>query len=396
MAKRVVFFNRFYWPDESATSQILTDLAPFLAEQGWDVEVVTSRLLYADPAARLQKGENAKGVRIHRLWSTGFGRGKLGGRLLDYLTIYLSFAWFLLMKTRKGQIVVMKTDPPLLSVLGWFFKWIRGYKLVSWCQDVFPEVAMVGLNPNPVVKTLFNLLRALRNRSLNRSEMIAVLSDDMQQHLSRDCPEGQFRKLPNWAIHSRRAASEEVERLREEWGLRDRFVVGYSGNLGRVHDWKTVRDAMPMLKDLTNLTFLFIGGGAGYVQLQSELGEVSQPQVLFLPYQPREVLPVSLAVPDVHWLSLQSGMTPFVFPSKYYGIIETGRSVIFIGESSSELARKCLARGGDSAVPEGDAEAFAHAVRAAYSAKEACSQGPAANSRQAAFSEWMAALDTLV
>lgn len=395
MAKHVVFFNRFYWPDESATSQILTDLAPFLADQGWDVEVATSRLSYSDPAARLEKSETAEGVQIHRLWSTGFGRGNLGGRLLDYLTIYLSFAWFLLMKTRKGQIVVMKTDPPLLSVLGWFFKWIRGYKLVSWCQDVFPEVAMVGLNPNPILKGLFNLLKALRNRSLNRSEIIAVLSDDMEQHLARDCPGGQFRKLPNWAIHTRQAAPAEVERLREEWGLRDRFVVGYSGNLGRVHDWQTVRKAMNLLKDLPDLTFLFIGGGAGYVQLQRELAEASQPDVRFLPYQPRELLPVSLAVPDVHWLSLQSAMTPFVFPSKYYGIVETDRPIIFIGESSSELARKCLAREADSAVPEGDAEAFASAVRAAYATRAASSQGPAVNSRQAAFSQWEAALEAL-
>jgi glycosyltransferase involved in cell wall biosynthesis len=254
---------------------------------------------------------------------------------------------------------------------------------------------MVGLNPNPILKGLFNLLKALRNRSLNRSEIIAVLSDDMEQHLARDCPGGQFRKLPNWAIHTRQAAPAEVERLREEWGLRDRFVVGYSGNLGRVHDWQTVRKAMNLLKDLPDLTFLFIGGGAGYVQLQRELAEASQPDVRFLPYQPRELLPVSLAVPDVHWLSLQSAMTPFVFPSKYYGIVETDRPIIFIGESSSELARKCLAREADSAVPEGDAEAFASAVRAAYATRAASSQGPAVNSRQAAFSQWEAALEAL-
>jgi glycosyltransferase involved in cell wall biosynthesis len=281
MAKRVVFFNRFYWPDESATSQILTDLAPFLAEQGWEVEVATSRLSYSDPAARLDKRETARNRQggsdssalVNGVWP-GQPWWALAG-LPDHLPVLCLVS---INENAKGANRGHENRPtPAQRVVGWFFKWIRGYKLVSWCQDVFPEVAMVGLNPNPIIKGLFNILKVLRNRSLNRSEIIAVLSDDMQQHLARDCPDGQFRKLPNWAVHSRRATPAEVVRLREEWGLQDRFVVGYSGNLGRVHDWKTVRKAMTLLKDLPDLTFLFIGGGAGYLQLQSELAEASQP-----------------------------------------------------------------------------------------------------------------------
>jgi hypothetical protein len=89
-------------------------------------------------------------------------------------------------------------------------------------------------------------------------------------------------------------------------------------------------------------------------------------------------------------------MTPFVFPSKYYGIIETGRPVIFIGDNSSELARKCLARSMDSAVPEGNAEAFARAVRVAYASRDAHSEHPPASSRLSAFSAWKTALDSLI
>ena len=41
--KTVIFVNRFFYPDHSATSQLLSDLAFDLARRGFCVEVVTSR-----------------------------------------------------------------------------------------------------------------------------------------------------------------------------------------------------------------------------------------------------------------------------------------------------------------------------------------------------------------
>ena len=39
---RVLFVNRFYWPETPATGQLLTDLAEGLAAAGHDVVVVTA------------------------------------------------------------------------------------------------------------------------------------------------------------------------------------------------------------------------------------------------------------------------------------------------------------------------------------------------------------------
>ena len=39
---RLIFVNRYFFPDHSATSQILSDLAFHLAATGRDVHIVTS------------------------------------------------------------------------------------------------------------------------------------------------------------------------------------------------------------------------------------------------------------------------------------------------------------------------------------------------------------------
>ena len=114
---RLVFANRFFYPDHSATSQILTDLCFALAARGHEVHVVTSRLRYDDPLDRLAAEEivcpavsvadhpgatrhpslaggeqrpHGADVRVHRVWTSRFGRGMLLGRAMDYLTFYLS------------------------------------------------------------------------------------------------------------------------------------------------------------------------------------------------------------------------------------------------------------------------------------------------------------------
>src|SRR6185437_3507277 len=49
--QRIFFLNRFFYPDQSATSQMLSDLAFDLAAHDYDVHVFTSRQRYDDPQA---------------------------------------------------------------------------------------------------------------------------------------------------------------------------------------------------------------------------------------------------------------------------------------------------------------------------------------------------------
>ena len=53
MSSRFLFVNRYFYPDHSASSQILSDLVFHLAERGERVFVIASRQSYDDPAVVL-------------------------------------------------------------------------------------------------------------------------------------------------------------------------------------------------------------------------------------------------------------------------------------------------------------------------------------------------------
>src|SRR5436190_23348493 len=146
---RVIFVNRYFYPDHSATSQMASDLAFHLASRGWEVGVITSRQRYDEPGARLAAREIVRGVAVRRVWSTTFGRHFLPGRAVDYATFYLS-APLAMMNERRATIVAM-TDPPMMSVAAA----LASKRVINWLQDLFPDVATaLGMRIPRVVRRI--------------------------------------------------------------------------------------------------------------------------------------------------------------------------------------------------------------------------------------------------
>ncbi|NJD35934.1 MAG: glycosyltransferase family 4 protein, partial [Betaproteobacteria bacterium] len=336
------------------------DLAFYLAGQGNAVKVLTSRQRYDDAAAVLAPHEHERGVEIVRVWSTRFGRGGLFGRALDYLSFYVSAFLALLFHVRAGDLVLCKTDPPMLGVLAALLARIRRVHRVNWLQDVFPEVAQAA-GMRLARGAVSGAVAAVRDWSL-RGATNAVLGERMKSLLQARGV-ASLVVLPNWAdgaaIHPLPAADNP---LRAEWSLADRFVVGYSGNLGRVHESATIIDAAERLRHDSSVVFLFIGGGKESDALRRSVLQRGLPNVLFRPYQPRAALAHSLTLPDVHLVSLRPAFEGMVVPSKVYGVMAAGRPCVFIGDDKGELAS--MLREGDCGVtvPVGDGEALAHAI----------------------------------
>jgi len=339
--KKIIFINRYFYPDHSATSQMLSDLAFGLAPQIKDKEIhiVTSQQRYDDANAKLQAYEYINQVHIHRVKTTQFGRQNLLGRAGDYLSFYFSAAIKLLQITKKGDTLVAKTDPPLISVIAAIIAKLKRAHLVNWLQDLFPEVA-AELGIKLARGIIYKILKRIRNTTLKQAKMNVVIGELMAERLRKESvPNQQITVIHNWADGEQiKPVPHEQNPLRKEWGLEDKFVVGYSGNLGRSHDFSTILLAAEALNENSKIKFLFIGGGAQLPSIQQQCKEKGLNNVLFKPYQPREKLDQSLSVSDVHLISLKPELEGLIVPSKFYGICGVGLPVIFIGMLNGEIA----------------------------------------------------------
>lgn len=363
---RILFVNRFYYPDHSATAQILTDLAEALAARGWEVSIVTSRLCYDDASVVLPGRDQHAGVSIHRIWTSRFGRAGLLGRAVDYLSFYATAFGAVLRSARRNDIVVAKTDPPLLSVVVAVAARLRGARLVNWLQDLYPEVAAelgMGVMRGPAGA----VLRRLRNASLRAARVNVAIGERMAERLITEGVSAQrVVVMPNWSDEETiRPVARAGLALRDEWGLGERFVLGYSGNLGRAHEAETVLGAARLLGDRDDIMFLMIGGGRESTRLAERVtAEGLAARFQFRPYQPRARLSESLGVADVHWLSLRPELEGLIVPSKFYGIAAAGRPVIAVTDGDGEIARLVARDACGIVVTPGDAAGLATVILA--------------------------------
>jgi colanic acid biosynthesis glycosyl transferase WcaI len=339
-AAKIVFLNRYFDPDESATSQMLTDLARGLVGRGMTVHVVCSRQLYTDAAAQLPASENRSGVTVHRVATTRYGRARLIGRSVDYASFYLGAGLELMKLLRASDVVIAKTDPPLISMVAAAVARLKRATLVNWQQDVFPEVAS-ALGANPLPRWLDSSLRRLRDASLRSAAVNVVIGKRMHDYFcKRGIPRDRLCVIENWADSTTiRPKSSGASELRARLGLKDRFVVGYSGNLGRAHEFDTLIEAARVLREDSRIAFLIVGGGAKMEGLRRSAAQSSLDSFHFLPYQPRESLGDSLAAADVHLATLLPALEGLIVPSKLYGILAAGRPLIFIGDRDGDIAR---------------------------------------------------------
>jgi colanic acid biosynthesis glycosyl transferase WcaI len=335
---KVIFVNRYFFPDHSATSQLLTDLAFHLAGKGHHIHIVTSRQRYDDPSASLAALEVCGGVTIHRVWTSRFGRSNLFGRALDYLTFYFAAARTLRSLTTRESIVVAKTDPPLISVVA---AWAVGRKkaiLVNWLQDLFPEVAE-KLAVQGLRGLLGTFLRHLRDRSLREATLNVVVGEQMAVKLRSVGIRNTIAVVHNWADGIEiRPLDDSPNALRAQWGLKDKFVIGYSGNMGRAHEFETTLAAAEGLKHEADYVFLFCGGGNQCEWIRQQASARGLANVILKPYQPRDALARSLGTADVHLISLLPMLDGLIVPSKFYGIAAAGRPSIFIGDPDGDIA----------------------------------------------------------
>jgi colanic acid biosynthesis glycosyl transferase WcaI len=338
-APSIVFLNRFYWPDVAATGQMLNDLAEDLAADGWSVTVITSAAAYDGRRSPLPRQEERHGVRIRRVGGTRFGRHGISGRILDYGT-YLGGALLQLLLVGRRDVVVAMSDPPFLSTLPILTRWRTRARSVYWVQDLFPEIAgrLGVLHPRGIV---YRVAAAMARALHRRCDLVIALGPRMARALvAAGAPPERTTWVDNWADASaiRPVAPEANDFLREQ-GLEGKFVVLYSGNAGRAHVFDAVIHAADLLRDESGIIFLFIGGGQRIPELRATVERERLPNVRFLDYLPREALSGSLSAASVSLVTEDPGVEGLLVPSKTYGILASGRPILFVGSPESDVAR---------------------------------------------------------
>jgi glycosyltransferase involved in cell wall biosynthesis len=362
----VAFFNRSYYPDQTATGQLLTDLSEDLVrEHGCRVTVICGPPLHPLEGVATPSRERRNGVEIIRAVGTRFPKERFSGRATNYITYFASACragW----RLDRPDVVVALTDPPIIGLAALLAGRRRGAPLVMAFKDLFPEVT--ALLPDFHSETINRLLQAVNRFLVRQAAVNVALGDTMRARLieNKGAPAERTVIIPDWADTTAIAPGPKQNAFSEAHGLADRFVVMHSGNLGLSQSLETVVEAAALLRDVPDLRIVFQGAGVKKADLEAQVAALGLSNVLFLPFQPKATLGESFAAADLFIVSLQQGLAGYIVPSKLYGILAAGRPYVAAVEESCEVAALTRRRSCGLVAQPGNAQALADQIMAFY------------------------------
>ena len=194
---RVLILNQFFYPDISATSQLMTDLAEDLALLGAQVTALCSNVSYVGGKS-FASSEIHGAVRIERVPVIAFNRENILRRIGSYLSFYISAFWRLLRLPRQDVILVL-TTPPLVAIVAYAIRLLRGSRMAYLVQDLYPDIAYAfGMLKQKSVAGW--MLDGIANFLLKRADVVIALGSCMQERLlAKGVAAEKIHVIPNWA-----------------------------------------------------------------------------------------------------------------------------------------------------------------------------------------------------
>jgi len=361
-----------YYPEQISTGYFLTGIAECLAGVR-DVGVICSMRVAPDARDRLARNESHRGVDVYRAGLRfGYPRS-LPARLFVEGWMAVAMWWRALRLVRRGDEMLVVTNPPFLPFLMRFVAWLRGAEFDLLIHDVYPEVlAITGVVRDGGLA--FRLLDGMTQQLYRGCRRIIVLSEGVRARVSAKLGERSVpvHVVPNWGDveRIRPKARAEVELLRE-LGIGDRFVLQYSGNIGRTHGVELLIEvAERMQRAGEEVFFLIIGAGSRKRKLERAARDLALDNVRFLDRQPDDKFADSINACDLAVVMLQQGMGGISVPSRLYNLLAAGRPLLVVADADTEPARVVQRESLGWVVPPGDARGVREAILAAREAPE--------------------------
>jgi len=340
----------------------MNELAVHLAAAGHEVEVVTTlpRTRSAEFPARLYSRDRSGGFTVKRFWTNAAPHAL--GRLLAW-NIFTAGALLNLLSVRKGDLLFLRTPPLQLGVPAFWAKALRGTRTLVNVQDIHPDLAIEsGILRNPAG---IRFAKGLEKWVYGLADRIVVISEGFKRNLlAKGVPAPKVDIIPNWVDTDFLKPLPKDNAVSRKLGLRDKFVVMYSGtvSISGNRALERVLEAAKALASERDVLFVIVGEGLKKGALTARAAALGLDNVAFLPFQPYRDLPALLASSDVLLVPLDEEKSQLSVPSKLYNFMAAGRPILGLTTPGSEVAAILRATGGGMSVPPADVEGIVRAV----------------------------------
>jgi len=355
---KIVVVSQHYPPDRSTTAAIMSAIARHLATEA------PVLVLSGMPGSESAESAGSREPTVVEIRNRLPGKAALFKRAIAEVSFTLRTALALLVRLRRGDVVLTVTAPFMLPYAVVAAARLRRARSVLLMHDLYPDVLVMAgvLQPRSIVTRMIHVANSLMFSALNA---VVTIGRDTERRLLqyRGMTRDKICFIPNWAT-----LVPGVRPISAENSYRPaaaRFVVGLSGNLGFTHDPAVVFDAARLMRGEGDIHFLLSGWGIGFEQLREMQSKASLPNITLVERVADDELEEFLSAADIWLIPYRQNVAGVSVPSRFYNLLALGRPVIIVAEPDAEVAQTIAEHGVGWVVAPGRPDALAQTIRIA-------------------------------
>jgi colanic acid biosynthesis glycosyl transferase WcaI len=352
----ITLISGYYYPEDTAIGLYNTQLAEFLVNSGYKVNVITGfpsypqweiRADYKNKGPYLTETHNQVSIFRYRQFVPS------SPTFLKRIVLTIDFTLGSIVnvfKVKKTDIIICVVPHTATLFLGWLLKIRTKAKVWNHIQDFeFDAAQQTGISKSDGIlkKMAFKILFYLESKLLNIATVNSTISKSMLNRLREKSNKEVF-YFPNWIDSSKIDPSHsEVHRYMTSKA----FKILYSGNIGDKQDWSLFLKVVNGIAD-KNVEIIIVGDGSKKDWLLEESAKHSN-NIKFYPPVSFNELSNLLCSADLHILFQKQNVVDSVMPSKLLGMMASAKPSLIVGNSKSEVKNIILESGGGYYISKG-------------------------------------------
>lgn len=332
----IVFITHIFYPEMGAPAARVFETAKAWVDAGHKVTVVTcfpnhpTGVIPEQYKGLIFKEEEIDRIRVLRNFVYATPNEGFFARIIGHLSFMFSSVFLSLHKIKKPDVIIV-TSPPYFSIFSaYFISLVKQVPFVLDVRDLWPEaVVKLGVLKNKAIISILEFFELFFYRKA--AKVVVVTKSFKDTLISRGINGDKIEVITNGVDHKffTLPSNEELEKLRDAYNLKNKFVVLYAGTHGMSHALEKIIDAANILRSNENITFMFVGEGAEKKKIIEHAKKLGINNVQFLSGQPKELMPKIYGLADVCLVSLKNiELFQKSVPSKIFEIMACNKPIV--------------------------------------------------------------------
>ena len=309
-----------------AVNYLSVDLCNAFVKEFQYVELITGSI-------HIQGEKLDEGVKVYFI--NKWNERPVSKKIISYLCGSIRIYFLLLTRFRKYEVFFISVPP-----FGYLLKLLLPNRCSVLIWDVYPDLLKItGIDE---IHFVYRLWVFLNRKVFKRFYRIFTIGDRMADLIAQYVPKEKILITPIWSIFQENGkVNSPLNPFIIKHHLEGKFIVQYSGNIGKSHNVEKMVELAALMKDETDILFQIIGRGPRVPELQRMVVENKLPNCNFLPFQTDEMFPYSLSAASIGVVILDEKASTGSVPSKCYNLMSFGIPSLYFASSDSQLNEYC-------------------------------------------------------